>query len=788
MILMKKLSFSLSMTVLLLLTACSVDRKPLGEINLIPKPVRMQVNPGYIELNRNFIITYPAEETRLKNTADLLSAQLQSLTEFDFKVEKAQSSRKNSIFISIDSTLRNELGPEGYILKSGYKKIEITGSAAAGVFYGIQSLIQLLPVIETGHDGEKAVSWRIPSVEITDYPRFSWRGMHLDVSRHFFPVDFVKKYIDLIAMHKMNTFHWHLTDDNGWRIQIQAYPLLTDISAWRADRESLPWGERPLQQPGEKASYGGFYTQDQIREVVQYAAERFITVIPEIEMPGHSSEVFAAYPELSCRGERLTVKTGSYWPITDIFCAGKEETFAFLENVLKEVAGLFPSKYIHIGGDEADKTEWKKCPHCQARIKNEHLSGEEELQSYFIRRMEKVLNSQGKKLIGWDEILEGGLAPEATVMSWRGYEGGIEAARQGHDVIMCPTNYCYFDYYQADPEFEPEAIGGMVTLKKVYSFNPIPSELNAEESKHILGGQGNLWTEYIATPEKAEYMTLPRMTALAEVLWAPAGSLDWEDFRARLQSQFARFRAMHVNYSEGSARVLITTGYDSVQERLNIGLETEAFGTEIFYSLDGSNPDTNAVLYKEPIATGGSAEVRTQAWKHGEPLEKPAIYKVSVHSGIGRKIYYKEMFSERYPARGEFALNDGLNGSLNFNDGMWQGFNGNDLDVVVQVKDREIRSVTASFLQDQAKWIFLPVQLVIYGSGDGKTFEKLTVLSHNIPQNTTDPITHRFEFHAPDPLKTNYLRIQALNPGECPSWHPGKGGKSWIFADEIVIN
>jgi hexosaminidase len=364
-------------------------------------------------------------------------------------------------------------------------------------------------------------------------------------------VEFIKRYIDIIAMHKMNIFHWHLTDDNGWRIEIKKYPGLTETSAWRVDREDQPWRERTPPEPGEKATYGGYYTQEEIKDVVRYAAERHVTVIPEVEMPGHTSEVFASYPDLSCRGEKLYVQPGSYWPNIDIFCAGKEETFEFLEDVLSEVAQLFPSEYIHIGGDEANKTRWKECPLCQERIEMEGLRSEEELQSYFIKRIERYLQSIGKKLIGWDEILEGGLAPEATVMSWRGFEGGIDAVGMGHDVIMCPTSHCYFDYYQDDPETQPVAIGGFTPLEKVYEFYPIPAGLSSDKAKHILGGQGNVWTEFIPVPEHAEYMALPRMTALAEVLWSPRGRIDWDDFKRRLNTQFERFDMMGVNYYEG---------------------------------------------------------------------------------------------------------------------------------------------------------------------------------------------------------------------------------------------
>ena len=785
---MNRFFFCIFSGLFLFLSACTTEKQEKGEVDIIPVPVDLKVNAGFVSFDTRTVILYSDGNEQLAKTAAFLSSQLNILTGLPFKVEKANAAKKNSIFLKLDQSLNLELGKEGYLFHSGDRKIEITSATPAGIFYGIQTLYQLLPVDISSENAQKG-TWKIPSVEITDYPRFSWRGMHLDVSRHFFPVDFVKKYIDLIAMHKMNIFHWHLTDDNGWRIEIRQYPLLTEVSAWHVDRESLPWDQRPLQQPGEQSTYGGFYTQDQIKEVIQYAAERYVTIIPEIEMPGHSSEVFAAYPELSCRGEKLTVQPGSYWPNVDILCAGKEETFIFIENVLKEVSGLFPSEYIHIGGDEADKTRWRACPNCQARIKKEQLSGEDELQSYFIHRVEKMLTGMGKKLIGWDEILEGGLAPEATVMSWRGYEGGIEAARMGHDVIMCPTNYCYFDYYQADPEFQPEAIGGLVPLKKVYSFNPVPSELNAEEARHILGGQGNLWTEYIQAPEKAEYMAIPRMTALAEVLWSPEKNLDWSSFRSRLQTQFERFEKMNVNYCEGSGKVGIYTRFNPADRTFSIHLETETPSTEIFYTTNGDEPGQNSNRYQDSIIIKQKTTLKAVAFKDGKKLEKPAVYDVAMHTGIGKKMIYNGNYSERYRAGGDHALNDGLKGSLNFNDGMWQGFNGNNLDALIELgEEAEVHSIAASFLQDQKKWIFLPVEVVLYVSDDGINFTKLTVISQNIPQKTEGPVFHSFEFNPDQPLKSKFIRIEAINPGKCPPWHEGNGQKCWIFADEIVIN
>ncbi len=426
--------------------------------------------------------------------------------------------------------------PEGYELEIGTERVVIRASATAGLFYGIQTLRQLLP-----EDGSR----ELPGVRIADSPRFTYRGMHLDIARHFFDVNVVKRYVDLISMHKFNVFHWHLTEDQGWRIEIKKYPLLTEVGSRRAET-IVEKNFDPF--VGDGTPYGGFYTQDEIREVVSYAAERYVTVIPEIEMPGHSLAALASYPELACTEGPFEV--GTRWGVyEDIYCPS-ERTFAFLQDVLAEVLELFPSRYIHIGGDEAPKARWRESALAQEVMEREGLGDEGELQSYFIRRMERWLIAHGRRLIGWDEILEGGLAPEATVMSWRGMDGGIAAARQGHDVIMTPGSHVYFDHYQGDRESEPLAIGGFTPLEKVYSFEPVPDVLSATEAEHILGAQGNVWTEYIATPEHLEYMAFPRALALAEVVWSPRHLRDWRSFRVRLSSRLAELARLGVNYRE----------------------------------------------------------------------------------------------------------------------------------------------------------------------------------------------------------------------------------------------
>ena len=503
------------------------------DFSIIPQPQEIIKKEGKFILDNTCSISFDSENKDLARIAGFFEEYVNTV--YGFKM----SDNSNSKSIQLKIMSRLNLGKEGYLLKVSPKTIVITASEPAGVFYGVQSLKQMLPL------ESKNSQLEIAAAEIKDKPRFTWRGNMLDVGRHFFPVSFIKKYIDILAMYKINTFHWHLTEDQGWRIEIKKYPLLTEISHWR---EETVLGHHRSGQGKDGVGYGGFYTQDQCREIVRYAAERYITVVPEIEMPGHSSAALAAYPNLGCTGGPYKVQ--ETWGVhTDVYCAGKEETFEFLQNVLDEVLDIFPSEFIHIGGDECPKVAWENCEHCQARIKENNLQNEHELQSWFITRMDKYLSSKGRRLIGWDEILEGGLAPEATVMSWRGIKGGIEAAKQKHDVVMSPTSHMYIDYYQAeDKDNEPLAIGGFLPVEKVYSYEPIPEELNAEEAKYILGVQSNLWTEYVATTSKAEYMLLPRLQAQAEVAWTPKDLKDFADFENRLEKDYSRLQKLGINF------------------------------------------------------------------------------------------------------------------------------------------------------------------------------------------------------------------------------------------------
>ena len=530
---MRIITFILSFSFCFFGCALNTDFDDLG---LIPKPALMERNSGETILDDNWTIKHNGSHPDLENLKNTLTQELNSFHEI-----KLNDDSEKVILLIITSD--DSLNTEGYVLNIFNDEINILANSPNGIYYGIQTLNQIL---DSGQKSNKGIT--ILNMKIVDEPRFKWRGMHLDVGRHFFDISFIKKYIDYIAIHKMNIFHWHLTEDQGWRVEIDSYPKLTEVSAFRDETLIGHYRDEPRKFDGKK--YGGYYTKDEMKEIVEYARKRYITVVPEIEMPGHSRAVLAAYPELSCTGGPHTV--AKLWGVhKEVFCAGKESTFEFLEKVLIEVSDIFPGEYIHIGGDECPKDRWEEHELDQQRMRKEGLDNENELQSYFIKRIEGILNKLGKRLIGWDEILEGGLAPGAIVQSWRGMEGGISAVDAGHEVIMSPTSHAYFDYYQSKDRLdEPLAIGGYLPLEKVYQFEPVPEEIDSDKEHLVLGGQGNLWTEYISSSDKAEYMVLPRMSAMAEVLWSPRVLLNYRSFSNRMNWQYFRYDRMGAKYKK----------------------------------------------------------------------------------------------------------------------------------------------------------------------------------------------------------------------------------------------
>lgn len=652
-----KLKLNQSLAALLFSASVFTACAPVAEQTLSVTPVPMEVNwqRGSFRPDASTSLWIEAPEADRSILAEYLQASPLAL-------KLADSQSGNQVVLKQTDALEGITSPEGYVLSVNSDGVRIEALSGAGLFYGVQTLLQMAADAPEG----------MTAVTVKDEPRFEYRGIMLDVSRHFRSKEFVKRQIDLLSYYKINRLHLHLTDAAGWRIEIKKYPRLTQFAAWRPQAVWKDWwnGKREYCEETDPRAQGGYYTQDDIRELVAYAQKHYVTIIPEIEMPSHSEEVLTAYPELSC--------THVPYKQSD-FCIGNEKTFEFLENVLAEVMELFPSEYIHIGGDEAGKASWPNCKLCQARMKKEGLKDVNELQSYSIHRMERFLNSHGRKLLGWDEILDGGLAPNATVMSWRGTEGGLAAIRSGHKAIMSPGQYCYLDGYQDAPYSQPEAIGGYLPLKKVYGYEPVPDSLSADEAKLMYGVQANLWTEYIPTEEHAEYMLYPRAIALAEVAWSKPENKSWEDFHRRALKIVDELKAK---------------GYHPFELKNEIGNRKEA----------------------------------------ETPVE---------HLALGKKVTYNAPYWENYPAAGEATLTDGLRGGWNYNDQLWQGFVTKDrVDVVIDLeKETPIHSVAADFMQICGPEVFMPERVVISVSNDGKEFTQLAEIKHEVVRD--DAVTFK---------------------------------------------
>ncbi|GHM99492.1 beta-N-acetylhexosaminidase [Cytophagales bacterium WSM2-2] len=744
-------------------------------LNIIPQPASITSSPGTFAIDENTWLKFDKKNKDLKDVAELFTSSIRSISGISLPV------KSKSKTVSFNIISKQNLGKEGYELIVSGSSIVINANSPAGIFYATQTLLQTLPAIRTNR------LLNVPCMTVIDNPRFNWRGMHLDVSRHFFSPDVIKEYIDLMAMYKFNTFHWHLVDDQGWRIEIKKYPKLTEVGAWRADQTNINWRERKIAKPGDLPTYGGYYTQEQIKEIVEYARKRNITVVPEIEMPGHSAAVFASYPQLSCTQKpQLPLTGGDYTDAASNFCAGNDESFNFIQDVLSEVITLFPSSYVHIGGDEVEKGPWKKCERCQARIKAENLKDEDELQSYFIKRIEKFLISKNKKMIGWDEILEGGLAPDATVMSWRGEKGGIEAAKMKHNVVMTPGTPCYFDHYQGDPETEPYAIGGFNTLKRVYDYEPIPKELSDEEGKYVLGAQANLWTEFITTAEHVEYMVLPRMLALGEVVWSPKSTRDWSGFNQRLQSHFTAFEQKGLHYSKGNFKVDIKPV--AKDGKLKVSMFSETFNGEIFYTTDGSVPTASGKKYAGEFNIDTTMTIKAVTVVGGRVVSPAANEQsFSIHKAIGRDVTYVNPNSQSYKADGPNSLTDGIRGTITHGKS-WHAFNKNDLIATIDLgEEKNIHQVTIGCLQNYRAWIFMPQSVKFEVSADGKSFTEVGNKSNTISVDDKNIILKDFSVSFKD-QKVKFIRVTAKNLGVCPPGHKGEGKAAWLFADEIIVN
>ena len=722
--------------------ACNTSER--NELFIIPKPKESRILSSYFNLD-NFHIY--ADNNSI-SVAKLLVSELNKLDYASDSISLFENPiLDHSINLLIDSTISKH--SEYYDLVINNNFILIKGSDREGLIHGVYSLIQLIPRSSGVNDSKLAC------VKINDYPKFKWRGLLLDCCRHFMSIDFVKRYIDLLSYHKMNVLHWHLTEDQGWRIEIDKYPKLTDIGAWRKEKDG--------------SIYGGFYTKEQIKEVVDYAYKRGVNIVPEIELPGHSVAALAAYPEYSCTGGPFEVEKN--WGVfKDIYCAGNDSTFVFLENVLDEIIELFPSKYIHIGGDEAPKYRWENCSKCKKRIQDENIQDTHELQSYFIQRIENYISSKGKKLIGWDEILEGGLANNATVQSWRGFEGALEAVKTGHDAIVSPTSHAYFDY-------DLDAID----LEKVYNFDPIPAGIPSDKVKHIIGGECNMWSER-APQNTVDSKVFPRLLAMSEVLWDYPTIRDYNLFYERVQAHYKRLDVLGVNYGLETQPIDMSSEYEDGQfyVTLNKGVKD----LKLFYQIN----QEETVSYDSTFIIYESTNIKTWAVKndvsYGDSLEIE-LYK---HKGLGANISDLNTYGKTYDGGGDNAIVNGLRGGLNFRDGHWQGYFGTDFEATITFDSiQRIDSIISSFYQYNLSWIFMPKQILVYTSVDGNNYYKRAILSPQISVKQEGRFFKEFVMSFPE-VEAKYIKIKAVNYGVCPDWHPAAGSKSWLFVDEVRIH
>lgn len=743
-----------SLSITLLLTCClSAASAQEDRYAILPEPVSLTPAEGRADL-RGAVVQASSE---LADAAELLRSLLPT------------GDHRTGIRILLETDPSLHANPEYHRLEIGTDRIRLVGAGPIGVLRGIQSIAQLLD-----RQG------RVPACHIEDVPRFPYRGMHLDVCRHFFPVSFIKTYIDLLARYKFNTFHWHLTEDQGWRIEIKRYPRLTSVGAWRKGSQVGPYAAMSF----DTLPYGGFYTQEEVKEVVRYAAQRGITVMPEIELPGHSLAALTAYPELSCKGGPFEVARG--WGVfEDVFCP-KEETFTFLENVLDEVMGLFPSEYIHIGGDECPKERWKQCAHCQEVIRREGLKDEHELQSWFIRRIERHINTRGRKLIGWDEIMEGGLAPNATVMSWRGTEGGITAARSGHYAVMTPGSHCYFDHYQGDPAFEPLAIGGYTTLQKVYGYEPVPKELNDEESRYILGAQGNVWTEYMTDTAQVTYMALPRMIALGEVLWTPSAQRDEARFLRRLQREFGWLEERRIRYAKSLYQVRLQPVPADKPGALRVKAVSSVPGDRIIMTVEDASGTRRLEEVTEVEIASDALVSGVVAGRNGQ-VHPRSERRFSFNRATGRTISLSASPDERYAHGGSFTLVDGIRAGDRLVGSEWLGWT-TDVAMTIDLGRAEtIETISLGTRHEPHSWIHRPEEVIVLASANGIDFEFLSRIG--VPEGLdASGRGGRISYESKIGRTARFLRLEVRNRGQIPPGFIGAGHPAWLFLDELEVD
>lgn len=758
--------------------ACSEKRTLNSDYEIIPKPldVNSKGDASFL-LKDGVAVIYPENNQKMQDNAEFLVDYVEKQTGVKL-TSHAGMPVDGAICLTLDLSDDNA---EAYKLIVNDKRVCISGASEAGVFYGIQTLRKSLPVAQD-------INVNLSAVEIYDKPRFAYRGAMLDVARHFYTVDEVKTFIDMLALHNINRFHWHLTDDQGWRIEIKKYPKLMSVASERKETVVGRWYSGIY----DGKPYGGYYTQDELRDVIDYAAKRHITIIPEVDLPGHMQAALTAYPELGCTGGPYEVRT--IWGVSqDVLCVGNDFTLQFVKDVLSEVADIFPSEYIHIGGDECPKVRWEKCPKCQERIKSLGLKSdakhtkEQRLQSYMIQEAAKYLKEKGKRIIGWTEILEGGLVPDATLMSWIGESGGIEAAHQHHDVIMTPNTYLYFDYYQSKKvEDEPLAIGGYLPIEKTYNYEPMPKELTEEEQQYIKGVQANLWTEYIPVFSQVQYMVLPRLGAAAEVQWTDPSKKDYKDFLRRVPHLVAVYDCYGWNYATHVYDVNVDMKADTVNHVLNVQLSTMA-DDPIYYTLDGQDPTEKSLKYTKPFTIDQSVVLKTMA-VHPDRTSKISVDTIRFNKATLKPVVLLQPNESRFSPDGPVVLVDGRNGNHSFDTGAWLAVAGNDLEAVINMQAETIlSSASVHVYVRKDAWLFDARGFSVSVSSDNKNYKEVASQEYKQMQESDSDgiIEHELSF---DPCKATYVKIKVISEKSMPDWHWDAGKAPFLLVDEIILN
>lgn len=779
---MKRISFNLMGVLCILFStcfyACSEKRTLNSDYEIIPKPLDVNCKGDASFLLKDGVaVIYPENNQKMQDNAEFLVDYVEKQTGVKL-TSHAGMPVDGAICLTLDLSDDNA---EAYKLIVNDKRVCISGASEAGVFYGIQTLRKSLPVAQD-------INVNLSAVEIYDKPRFAYRGAMLDVARHFYTVDEVKTFIDMLALHNINRFHWHLTDDQGWRIEIKKYPKLMSVASERKETVVGRWYSGIY----DGKPYGGYYTQDELRDVIDYAAKRHITIIPEVDLPGHMQAALTAYPELGCTGGPYEVRT--IWGVSqDVLCVGNDFTLQFVKDVLSEVADIFPSEYIHIGGDECPKVRWEKCPKCQERIKSLGLKSdakhtkEQRLQSYMIQEAAKYLKEKGKRIIGWTEILEGGLVPDATLMSWIGESGGIEAAHQHHDVIMTPNTYLYFDYYQSKKvEDEPLAIGGYLPIEKTYNYEPMPKELTKEEQQYIKGVQANLWTEYIPVFSQVQYMVLPRLGAAAEVQWTDPSKKDYKDFLRRVPHLVAVYDCYGWNYATHVYDVNVDMKADTVNHVLNVQLSTMA-DDPIYYTLDGQDPTEKSLKYTKPFTIDQSVVLKTMA-VHPDRTSKISVDTIRFNKATLKPVVLLQPNESRFSPDGPVVLVDGRNGNYSFDTGAWLTVAGNDLEAVINMQAETIlRSASVHVYVRKDAWLFDARGFSVSVSSDNKNYKEVASQEYKQMQESDSDgiIEHELSF---DPCKATYVKIKVISEKSMPDWHWDAGKVPFLLVDEIILN